>query len=209
MRRTIRIGAVLLLLAGLALIGHVFFFHGPDPSTTVPHTISTSTPPVTPEAGSGHPRAVQDMPASVPVRIVIPAIGVNAPIMTVGMADGAVGVPPLSSHNLVAWFNGSVTPGQDGPSLIDGHVDSYTGPSVFFNLKNLRQGDIVRILRSDGTTVTFRVAWVQVTSKSAFPWGAVLGPMAYPALRLVTCGGPFDYATGHYTDNIIVYARMA
>jgi hypothetical protein len=81
------------------------------------------------------------------------------------------------------------------------------GPA-FFALKNLKPGDIIQVLRTDGSTAQFRVTWLQSVSKTAFPWTAVLGPTGYPALRLVTCGGPFDYRTGHYIDNIIVYATV-
>ncbi|HEV3382150.1 MAG TPA: sortase, partial [Trebonia sp.] len=110
----------------------------------------------------------------------------------VGDPGGVVGVPPLSDHNLAGWFAGSVTPGQNGPSLIDGHVDSVTGPSVFFAIKDLKPGDVIKVLRKDGSTAQFRVTWLQAVSKTTFPWKTVLGPTGYPALRLVTCGGPFD-----------------
>ena len=148
------------------------------------------------------------MPTSVPVRLIIPAIGVDAPLIRVGQVGHSVGVPPLGDLNLAGWFDRTVTPGQTGPSLIDGHVDSYAGRSVFFNLKNLKLADQIRVLRADGTTAVFRVTWVQIVAKAAFPWRTVLGPTSYPALRLVTCGGPFDSLTGHYIDNIIVYAAI-
>ena len=127
-------------------------------------------------------------------------------LLTLCQVGHSVGVPPLGDLNLAGWFDCTVTPGQTGPSLIDGHVESYAGRSVFFNLKNLKLADQIRVLRTDGTTAVFRVTWVQIVAKAAFPWRAVLGPTSYPALRLVTCGGPFDSLTGHYIDNIIVCA---
>jgi sortase (surface protein transpeptidase) len=187
-----------------------------DSSATVPGTVSTAPPPTSaalPPTSAALPPASASpqepgMPTSVPVRIVIPAIGVDAPLIRVGQVGHSVGVPPLGDLNLAGWFDRTVTPGQNGPSLIDGHVDSYAGPSVFFNLKNLKPADQIRVLGADGTTAVFRVTWVQIVAKAAFPWHTVLGPTSYPALRLVTCGGPFDSLTGHYIDNIIVYAAI-
>jgi sortase (surface protein transpeptidase) len=126
--------------------------------------------------------------------------------MTVGMTSVGVGVPPLANHNLAGWYNRSVTPGEIGPSLIDGHVNGYGQDSVFARLKDLHKGDPVIINRANGSSAVFHVTWVQVVVKSQFPWNKVLGWTDSPTLRLVSCGGPFDYATGHYADNIIVYA---
>jgi len=149
------------------------------------------------------------MAASPPVRIEIPAIGVDAPVMRLGLnTDGTVQVPPLADHNLTGWYDGSVTPGQDGSSVILGHVDNYTGVSVFYSLKNLRSGNRVTVIRADGSMATFVVDGTQKVAKAAFPTTAVYGNVPYPALRLVTCGGPFDSATGQYLDNIVVYAHL-
>lgn len=150
------------------------------------------------------------VPASHPVRIVIPSIGVSAPVTPVGLdRHNALQMPPLSAHNLAGWYKNSVTPGQTGASVIAGHVDSTTGPSVFFGIRNLKPGDKIFITGADRHQVTFKAQWVQEASKSAFPTQAVYGKVPYPALRLVTCGGPFDNATGHYLDNVIVYASAA
>ena len=133
----------------------------------------------------------------------------NAPVTAVGLdRNHALEVPPLSARNLAGWYNQSAKPGQTGPSVIVGHVDTTTGPSVFFNVRDLKPGDKIHVQNADRHTVTFRVQWVQEASKTAFPTQAVYGQVPYPALRLVTCGGPFDSATGHYQDNIIVYASI-
>ena len=116
--------------------------------------------------------------------------------------------PPFDAHNLAGWYKYSVTPGQTGSSLIVGHVDSATGPSIFFRLKELHKGDTVQVRRADGQLIIFAVDGVQVATKTAFPTQAVYRNTGYPSLRLVTCGGPFDYANGHYLDNIIVYAHL-
>jgi sortase (surface protein transpeptidase) len=149
------------------------------------------------------------MAASAPLRIEIPVLGVSAPVMRLGLnGDGTVQVPPLADHNLAGWYDGSITPGQRGSSIILGHVDSNTGISVFFYIKNLRPGNEIKIVRADGSTATFAVDGVQKIVKSAFPTRAIYGNVSYPSLRLITCGGPFDAATGQYLDNIAVYSHL-
>ena len=150
------------------------------------------------------------LPTSTPMTIVIPAIGVNAPVMRLDLnADGTVQVPPLDNHNLVGWYDRSVMPAAKGTSVILGHVDDYSGPSVFFNIKNLHKGDTIDVVRADGSTAVFAVDGVQKAAKTNFPTSDVYGNVPYPALRLVTCGGPFDAKTGEYLDSIVVYAHLA
>ena len=199
--------AVVLVAAGLALAGvatqAIRLGHAPDSSTTVPRGVSVSVP------AQASPKAIKALVWSVPVRVIIPAISVNAPVTEVGLnQDRTVQTPPLDDHNLAGWYKYSVTPGQTGSSLIVGHVDSYTGPSVFSQLKELHKGDTVQVRRADGQLVIFTIDGVQVASKTTFPTQAVYRNTGYPSLRLVTCGGPFDYADGHYLDNIIVYAHL-
>ncbi len=144
------------------------------------------------------------------MRIDIPAIGVNAPVTRLDLSgDGTVQVPPLSNHNLAGWYDRSVMPGARGTSVILGHVDDYAGPSVFYNIKNLRKGEAISLVRSDGETAMFAVDGVQKAAKANFPSSDVYGNVPYPALRLVTCGGPFDAKTGQYLDSIVVYAHLA
>lgn len=198
---------VILIAAGLAL-AYVLVrgvFRGPNPSTLIPKSVATATPPKAASPASSS-TVTAGLPWSVPVHLTIPAIRVSAPVTVVGLQRGSVGVPPLANHNLTAWFDQTVTPGENGPSFIDGHVDSATGISVFFYLKDLRKGDAITVTRADGRAVTFHVTWVQVVSKAAFPWKTVLATTSYPTLRLATCGGPYDYQAGHYLDNIIAYA---
>ena len=160
------------------------------------------------------PRLARDPQAeplarSVPVSIRIPNIGVSAPVMEVGQnADGSVQVPPLEDHNLTGWYRYGPSPGQRGPAVILGHVDSLTGISVFFYLKDLHAGDRVYVTLTDGKIATFAVDGVQKVDKDAFPTAFIYGKASDPSLRLITCGGPFDEATGHYLDNIIVYAHL-
>ena len=170
----------------------------------IPAAVGTSAPlPVT--APTAAPLA-----RSVPVRIEIPALHVSAPVMRLGLAaNDAVQVPPLENHNLTGWYDRSVTPGQRGSSVILGHVDSFTGVSVFFAIKTLHPGNRIDVVRANGSTAVFTVDGVQKLVKSAFPASEVYGNVSFPSLRLVTCGGPFDTATRQYLDNIVVYAHLA
>ncbi|HXL95183.1 MAG TPA: class F sortase [Streptosporangiaceae bacterium] len=178
----------------------------PDPAAaTVPVSVRTEVPKVVSSV-----RHVRALTRSVPVGIRIPAIGVSAPVTKVGLnADGTVQVPPLNDHNLAGWYEYGPTPGQLGASVILGHVDSVTGISVFFYLKDLRKGDKIYVTLTNGKVATFVVDGVQNASKTSFPTHAVYGKISYPGLRVITCGGTFDPTTGHYTDNIIVYAQLA
>ena len=190
--------SVIVVVLGLAS-------HGPEPppqASTIPAAIKTTVPKLTVKTD-------RYMKRSIPVRLRIPAIGVNAPVTEVGLnSNDTVQVPPLDNHNLAGWYKYGPAPGQKGPSVILGHVDSVTGASVFFDLKDLRKGDKIYVKLTDGKTATFVVDGLQRVSKTAFPTKDVYGTLGYAGLRLITCGGAFDATTGHYEDNIIVYAHL-
>jgi hypothetical protein len=140
-----------------------------------------------------------------PVAVVIPAIGVQASVVDLGLtAAGTLQVP--SSTAVAGWYTGSSRPGAIGPAVIAGHVDSRVGPGVFFHLSQLRPGDRVYIRRADGTLAAFRVTAVRAYAKDRFPTAAVYGPAPDAELRLITCGGTFDPALGSYFSNTVVYA---
>ena len=142
-----------------------------------------------------------------PVSLTIPLIGVKTNLITLGLAaGGAMQVP--STSTVAGWFTGSPRPGAVGSSIIVGHVDSKSGPGIFFRLPELQKGDDVYVKRSDGTTAEFRVTEVQEYPKDQFPTETVFGPTPDAELRLITCGGTFDSVTGHYLSNIIVYASQ-
>ena len=143
-------------------------------------------------------------PEGTPTALSIPAIGVDTSIVGLGLnADGSAQVP--SDTTQVGWFSGGPAPGQPGPAVILGHVDSYQGPGVFFDLHDLQSGAQIDV--TVGSTVkVFAVEQVDTYSKDQFPTEAVFGPVPDRALRLVTCGGPFDRTVGHYQDNVVVYA---
>jgi hypothetical protein len=140
-----------------------------------------------------------------PVSLTIPLIGVRTALITLGRgADGTMQVP--ASTSVAGWYTGSALPGAIGPAIIVGHVDSVSGPGVFFRLPQLRRGDRVYVTRADGTAVVFRVTSVRTYAKDAIPAKAVYGATPDPELRLITCGGTFDDATGHYLSNVVVDA---
>ncbi len=142
-----------------------------------------------------------------PTGLVIPGIGVSAPLVRLGLtATGALQVP--SSTSVAGWYTGSARPGAIGSAVIAGHIDSVTGPGVFFRLRLLHPGQRVYVRRANGSLAVFEVTAVHSYLKTRFPTEAVYGPEPDAQLRLVTCGGTFDYATGHYLSNVIVYATL-
>ncbi len=141
-----------------------------------------------------------------PVRIEIPSIGVRAPIIRLGLnPDRTLEVP--TDYGDTGWWTGGSRPGETGPAVIVGHVDSQTGPAVFYRLGELRKGDKVVVIRRDGSRARFTVQGSERFPKDEFPTARVYGRTDGPTLRLITCGGAFDSSTGHYVDNTIVYAR--
>jgi sortase (surface protein transpeptidase) len=171
-------------------------------ATMVPSTVRTVPPRTAADTAAALRR-------SAPVRIIIPSLRVDAPVMRLGRdTDGSVQVPPLANHNLAGWYDRSVTPGQDGTSIILGHVDSVTGASVFYTIKNLTRGELVQVMRADGKIATFSVDGVQEVAKATFPTAKIYDNTRYPELRLITCGGPFDTTTRQYLDNIVVYSHL-
>jgi Sortase domain len=179
-------------------------------STPALRPVAAGVEPLPPPAGpivapalSADPR-----PVARPVLLTIPLIGVSTQLVTLGLtSSGALEVP--SSTSVAGWYTGSARPGAIGSAIIVGHIDSVRGPGVFFRLSELRAGDMVYVSRSDGTLVEFRVNSVRTYLKERFPTEAVYGPTPDAELRLITCGGAFDSATGHYLSNTVVYATEA
>jgi hypothetical protein len=147
---------------------------------------------------------------SLPVFVDIPAIGVHSKLLHLGVnADGSIEVPSVAtSASKAAWYKYSATPGQIGSAVIEGHVDSHHGPAVFFRLGALRPGDHIDVTLADGIIGIFRVTGVREYAKSKFPARIIYGATDYAALRLITCGGTFDYATGHYRSSTVVFASL-
>ena len=142
--------------------------------------------------------------AGAPTRVRIPAIGVDSTLEMLGL-DAHRQLEPPKDFGRAGWYSGGVAPGDPGPAIIAGHVDSRTGPAVFFDLHALRTGDLVEVDRG-GQTVTFQVTRTEQYPKNAFPSERVYAPTPGAELRLITCGGSFDRNRGSYRDNIVVYA---
>jgi len=148
--------------------------------------------------------AAKALPYSVPTHISIPSVGIDAPLVNVGLnADGSIQMPPLLAWE-AGWYEHSPAPGQVGPAIIVGHVDNYENISVFWRLRDVKRGDLVYISRADGKTVTFKITTLEQYDKNSFPTQAVYGNIAYPGIRIITCGGTFDEATHNYTQNTVV-----
>jgi hypothetical protein len=148
---------------------------------------------------------------SLPVAVTIPTIGVQSKLLHLGRnQDGTMEVPDLTtSAGEAAWYRYSVTPGQIGTAVIEGHVDSYQGPAVFFRLGALRPGNRINVTLADGITAAFRVTGVREYAKDKYPANTIYAPANYAALRLITCGGGFDRATGRYLSSVVVFASLA
>ena len=194
------IAGVLLIAAGTVALGVAVGaqVHAPQPAGSAAGVIGSSA-------------RGPSLPRSLPVSVSIPAIGVHSRLLHLGLnSDGTIQVPSIqTSSDEAAWYKYSATPGQIGSSVIEGHVDSYQGPAVFFRLGALRPGDTVDVTLADGITAIFRVTGVREYAKSRFPAKAIYGATDYAALRLITCGGTFDYATGHYLSSTVVFASLA
>ena len=192
---------VSLTVCGAAAIGIAVLLqqHAPSPAPSAAGTVGSS--------GTKGPTLRESQPVSVS----IPAIGVDSKLLHLGLnKDGTLQVPDLNtSANEAAWYKYSVTPGQVGASVIEGHVDSYQGPAVFFRLGALKPGNEVDVTLADGITAIFRVTGVRQYLKEEYPADIVYGATNYAALRLITCGGDFDAVTGHYLSSVVVFASLA
>jgi hypothetical protein len=164
--------------------------------------------PVLPEPGPPAEPAPVEPAVAAPTAVSIPAIGVRSSLVPLGVAaDGTLEVPTDPAQ--AGWFTGGALPGALGPAVVAGHVDSRRGPGVFLDLEDLGVGEEVVVEREDGTAARFVVTGSLQVPKGQFPSDDVYGPTAAAELRLITCGGVFDHATGHYLDNLVVFARLA
>ena len=145
-----------------------------------------------------------------PATLRIPAIDVEAEVIGLGLTeDGALEVPRGEVYDLPGWYVHGPRPGELGPAVIGGHVDSRTGPSVFHRLGALEPGDEIEVAYDEGVVARFVVDRAESHPKEAFPFDDVFGDTTAPELRLITCGGAFDHGSRSYDDNLVVYATLA
>lgn len=178
-----------------------------SPAVSITPSTSRDAPPAAPQTPSTAGTIGPHLARSTPVRVRMPAIGVDSSLMQLGLQkDGSLEVPPTGFP--AGWFTGGPTPGELGPAVIAGHVDWNGRPGVFYDLRSTRVGDEVDVVRNDGTVAAFRVTRVAQYAKDAFPTALVYGNVNHAALRLITCGGQFDRTARSYTDNIVVFADL-
>lgn len=173
-----------------------------------PAPSAPSTPSAEPSPAPSTSPQLRDFPDGIePARVRIPSIGVDADVIELGqLDDGSLETPEDFSET--GWWRGGPRPGQLGAAVIAGHVDSTSGPAVFYELRNLREGDRIVLTDGGGRKVRFTVDRLEQHPKADFPTRSVYGYTRQPSLRLVTCGGQFDSGRRSYVDNIVVFARL-
>jgi hypothetical protein len=225
-RRRVALAAAAAVVA-LGAAGAILAFRmaGDGGSAGVPRPVAASTPqpsrgsgPAVPAAllpplpngptGPAHASLPGRLGAAQPVRLTVPSIGVNSRLERLSLLSDGTLQPP-TRWGQAGWYAGGPRPGEPGPAVIAGHVDSVSGPAVFFRLRALRPGAIVTVRDARGTAFRFVVDGSRTYPKDRFPTSAVYGPTPLPELRLVTCTGDFDYARHSYLDNLVVSAHLA
>ena len=203
------VAALFAATAIAALVASNETVEGGAPSVSVTSTATPSVVPRTKGVVPPPPPSIAQasrLARSVPVRLQIDAIGVDTTLMALGLRkDGTMEVPPGGFP--AGWFTGAPTPGELGPAIVAGHID-WNGPGVFYHLADLLPGDQITITRKDGSKPVFRVTRVAQFPKDAFPTTLVYGNLDHAALRLITCGGSFNTASGHYEDNVVAFADL-
>ncbi|MEU6121976.1 class F sortase, partial [Streptomyces sp. NPDC047123] len=148
------------------------------------------------------------LPPSPPDRVRIPSIGVDTPLMGLGLtAQGSLDVPPPERKNLAGWYEAGTTPGERGTAIVAGHVDNKEGPAVFYELGALQKGRTIEVERRDGSVAVFTVDANEVYDAKGFPDEKVYGAAPRPELRVITCGGRYSRQTG-YQGNVVVFAHL-
>ncbi len=209
------VGLALMALGGSALVGRDDGRNDARTPDPVPAPVLAVDRPATAWSNDELVAQVASTPGhggaatpAVPTRVVLPSIGVDAPVDPLGLApDGTMAVP--TDYARVGWYDGSAVPGDPGVSVLVGHLDDEDAPAVFYKLEQLKAGHPIDVPRSDGTVARYVVTEVKVHSKQRFPTERVFGNAAGPGLRLVTCIGRFDRKRRSYLDNLVVYASPA
>lgn len=210
-------GAVSALLGALIGVGVLIVLERPSVEAIAPVAV-VATEPVSPSTDADQvrdsPRAASERPVrssreppaqvATPVRVVIPAIDVDADLVAVGLnPDQSMEVPDFGE---AGWYEPGPRPGESGPAVIAAHVDSVAGPDVFYRLRELESGDEVTVEHADGGRSTFTVRDAEQRHKDDLPVERIWNDTDDAVLRLITCGGEFDTERRSYESNVIVYA---
>lgn len=172
-------------------------------STTSAPATSSSAPTTSPSSAAP---STGPKPSDRPVRVKVPKLAIDAPVILLGLdQDQALEVPGNATDT--GWWSGGSVPGTAGPAVLAGHVNYKGQAGVFQEIGGMKPGDRVEVTLDDGTATEFVVDRVEQHPKDAFPTDAVYGPTPGSELRLITCGGDFNQSSGHYDDNIVVFAR--
>ncbi|MGK5549581.1 class F sortase [Streptomyces sp. URMC 127] len=202
--------AVLLAVAlcvGSWLIRRGADIQDPPPQPSAAEAFPATGPRTGPVRGE---RATPPLPIAVPTRVRIPAIDVDAPLEPLRLLpDGSLSSPRDDESNVAGWYADGAAPGTTGTAVVAGHVDTATGPAVFYNLGALKKGYRVEVARADARTAVFTVDAIEVYSRADFPSQKVYGPAGRPELRLITCGGGFSEESHAYLGNVVVYAHLS
>jgi len=227
-RREYAVLAALVLLGLAVALGTVGIvvaadgIEGPVVASTASLWTSASTEPPTTSSANSQPSSTSSLGSSTmssgttttiyvhpipqPVRIVIPAIRVDAEVIPVGLLEnGDMEVPPFG---LAGWYKLGPSPGASGPAVIVAHVDSKKGPDVFYYLKELKPGDEIMVYGEDGDLAVFVVDYKEQELKTELPIDRIWNNTKEPVIRLITCTGEFNRKTGHYLSNLIVYGHL-
>ncbi len=198
------LAVTLTLLGSVLLVAGSLTTYGSSPASGAPQPVVAQDPSPTPsKAIKGRRTAKHPI---TPVRIEIPAIGADAPITPVSLDKRqSLQVPDPEE---AGWWRQGAKPGARGVAVVVGHVDSKTGPAVFYHLSALKKGQRIVLSAADGSIVTYRVDSVQQYAKNAFPTRKVYGATKDAQLRLITCGGQYDRGRGGYRDNVVVFASL-
>ncbi|NYJ74739.1 class F sortase [Allobranchiibius huperziae] len=216
--QTIAIGVLCACLVLGGIVAIVWGTHRPAHTDAIPlpasQTSSSSTSPASPSVTSPSTSSSANSPAAAPLsppsKISIPSLNEGSTLLTLGAtANREIVVPDDKHADQAGWFTGSPTPGAVGPATIVGHVTSSRGGAVFYHLAQIKNGATVTVTLKSGKVLTYDVYRVVSVPKDNFPTQAVYGNTTDPELRLITCGGSFDSATGHFRNNTVVYARLA
>ncbi|MCF3103529.1 class F sortase [Streptomyces roseoverticillatus] len=195
------------LCAGSWLIRRGADIQDPPPQPSAAEAFPVTGPRTEPARGE---RAVPPLPVAVPTRVRIPAIDVDAPLEPLRLlADGSLSSPRDDESNVAGWYADGAAPGATGTAVVAGHVDTTTGPAVFYNLGALKKGYRVEVARADGRTALFAIDAIEVYSRTDFPSQKVYGPAKRAELRLITCGGGFSEESHAYLGNVVVYAHLS